>query len=155
MDWTYLLIERLVGIARREAKDRHYQVADRLAVLRSALESGEDVRLVYFSASSRQFTERVVTPLRLAQEHAGDWYLRGFDNLRGAERTFKVGRIKEVAPVADLAGRPVRVSIRSAWYSPSLAPLLPPFHCSLARNRAPRQPSERLRQLPRRVSGGS
>jgi len=62
--------------------------------------------MVYFSASSRQFTDRVVTPLRLAQEHAGDWYLRGFDHLCGAERTFKVGHIKEVAPVADLAGRP-------------------------------------------------
>jgi predicted DNA-binding transcriptional regulator YafY len=105
MDWAYLLIERLVGIALREARDRHYPVANRLAVLRLALESGADVRMVYFSASSRQFSERVVTPLRLAQEHAGGWYLRGFDHLRGAERTFKVGRIKEVAPVADLAER--------------------------------------------------
>ncbi len=96
MDWAYLLIERLVGIALMEAKDRHYPVPDRLAVLRSALESGEDVRMVYFSASSRQFTARVVTPLRLAQEHAGEWYLRGFDHLRDAERTFKVGRIKKV-----------------------------------------------------------
>jgi predicted DNA-binding transcriptional regulator YafY len=103
MDWAYLLIERLVGIALREARDRHYPVANRFAVLRLALESGADVRMVYFSASSRQFSERVVTPLRLAQEHAGGWYLRGFDHLRGAERTFKVGRIKDVAPVADLA----------------------------------------------------
>lgn len=105
MDWAYLLIERLVGIALREARDRHYPVADRLAILRSALESGEDVRMVYFSASSRQLTERVVTPLRLEQEHAGEWYLRGFDHLRGTERTFRVGRIKEVVAAADFGGR--------------------------------------------------
>ena len=96
MDWAYLLIERLVGIALREARDRHYPVADRLDVLRSVLETGEDVRMVYFSASSRQFTERVVTPVQLSQSQAGHWVLRGFDHLRGAERTFKVGRIKDV-----------------------------------------------------------
>ena len=106
MDFAYLLIERLVGIALREAKDRHYPVADRLAVLRSALESGSDVRMVYFSASSRQFTDRVVTPVQLSQSQAGHWVMRGFDHHCGAERSFRVGRIKEVAPVADLAGRP-------------------------------------------------
>jgi len=103
MDWAYLLIERLVGIALREARDRHYPVADRLDVLRSALETGEDVRMVYFSASSRQFTERVVTPVQLSQSQAGHWVMRGFDHLCGAERSFRVGRIKEIAPVAGLS----------------------------------------------------
>ena len=45
MDWAYLLIERLVGIALREARDRHYPVADRLDVLRSALVGSSPIGL--------------------------------------------------------------------------------------------------------------
>ena len=106
MDWAYMLLERFVIQGIRASRDRSYPEADRLEVLRSALESGSDVRMVYFSASSRQFTERVVTPLRLEQARAGQWLLRGFDRLRGEERTFRVGRMKEVVILEGPTGRP-------------------------------------------------
>ena len=91
-----MLIERLVGIAWRQSRDRHYPEAERLEVLRAALESGSDVSMVYFSASRRELTRRVVTPRRLWQADSGLWYLSGLDHLRDAERTFRVGRIREV-----------------------------------------------------------
>lgn len=106
MDWAYMLLERFVIQGIRASRDRSYPEADRLEVLRSALESGSDVRMVYFAASSRQFTERVVTPLRLSQAQGGQWVLRGFDHLRGEERTFRVTRMKEVGAVERLPGLP-------------------------------------------------
>jgi len=97
MDWAYMLLERLVTHGIRASRDRSYPEAERLGVLRSALQSGSDVGMVYFSASSRRFNERKVTPLRLSQAREGQWLLRGFDHLRGEERTFRVGRMKEVS----------------------------------------------------------
>jgi len=97
MDWAYMLLERFVVQGIRASRDRSYPEPERLEVLRSALESGSDVRMVYFTASSRRFNERKVTPLRLSQAREGQWLLRGFDHLRGEDRTFRVGRMKEVS----------------------------------------------------------
>lgn len=97
MDWAYMLLESLVIQGIRAARDRSYPEPERLDVLRLALRFGSDVRMIYFSASSMRFTERVVTPLSLSQARAGHWLLRGFDHLRDEERTFRVGRIKEVS----------------------------------------------------------
>jgi len=106
MDWAYMLLERFVIQGIRASRDRSYPTAERLAVLRSALESSLDVSMVYFSASSRRFTERVVSPLQLSQAQAGHWVMRGFDHLSGEERTFRVGRMKEVVTLERSPGQP-------------------------------------------------
>ena len=100
MDWAYMLLERFVIQGIRAARDRSYPEAERLTVLRAALESSSEMRMVYFSASSRRFTERVVTPLSLSQAREGQWLLRGFDHLRVEELTFRVGRIKDLSSQA-------------------------------------------------------
>jgi hypothetical protein len=79
LDWTYLLLEWLVVNALRKGRDGRrpqstcpeplYPEPQRLQILRSALESGAAVHIVYFSASSGQETERVVTPEALWQAH--------------------------------------------------------------------------------------
>ena len=106
MDWTYLLLEWLVvntlwkgGVRRRPRPSRPeplYPEPERLEVLRAALESGSDVHLVYWSVSSGQETERVVTPRSLWQAQAGQWLLTSHDHLRGDRRTFRVDRIREL-----------------------------------------------------------
>ena len=106
MHWAYMLLEPFVIQGIRASRDRSYPEAERLAVLRSALESSSDVSMVYFSASSRQFTERTVTPLRLTQTRAGHWVMQGFDHLRGEERSFRVGRMKEVVTLERPPGLP-------------------------------------------------
>ena len=73
-----------------------YPEAERLQVLRGALEAGSDVQIVYFSASSGHETERVVTPRALWQAQAGQWLLTAQDQLRGDRRTFRVDRIREL-----------------------------------------------------------
>ena len=106
MDWTYLLLEWLVVNALWKGGDRRrpqstrpeplYPEPERLEVLRAALESGTNVQIVYFSASSGKETERVVTPQSLWQAQAGQWLLTAKDHLRGDRRTFRVDRIREL-----------------------------------------------------------
>jgi predicted DNA-binding transcriptional regulator YafY len=106
LDWTYLLLEWLVVNALRKGGDRRrpqstrpeplYPEAERLEVLRCALEFGSDVQIVYFAASSGRETERVVTPQALWQAQAGQWLLTARDHLRGDRRTFRVNRIREL-----------------------------------------------------------
>ena len=116
MDWTYLVLEWLVvnalwkgGDRRRPQSNRPeplYPEPERLEVLRGALESASDVQIVYFSASSGQETERVVTPQSLWQAQAGQWLLTAQDHLRGAKRTFSVSRMREVLLIEALAAVP-------------------------------------------------
>ena len=106
MDWTYLLLEWVVVNALWKGGDRRrsrsvrpdplFPEAERMEIVQRALESGSDIRLIYFAASSGQETERVVTPRSLWQAQAGQWLLTAQDHLRGDQRTFRVGRIKEV-----------------------------------------------------------
>lgn len=67
---------------------------DRLAALRRGLEEKKEVAITYFSASSQTLTERKLRPYLLVQQ-AGYWYVVAFDNLREAERIFKVERVRE------------------------------------------------------------
>ena len=111
MDWTYLLLEWLVVNALWRGGDRRrprpsrpeplYPEPERLEVLRGALESGSDIQIVYFSVSSGQETERVVTPQSLRQAQAGQWLLTARDHLRGDRRTFRVDRIRELTAALD------------------------------------------------------
>ncbi len=106
MDWAYLLLEWLVINALWPSRDRRpprskcpeplFPELEHLEILRGALDSGADVRIVYLAVSSSQQTERVVTPLSLWQAQAGHWLLTAQDHLRGERRTFRVGRMNDV-----------------------------------------------------------
>jgi len=117
MDWAYMLLEWLVVNAlwptrgrcspRPTPPESLFPEHERLEILRAALESVSDVRLIYFAASSGDETERVVSPQSLWQAQAGQWLLTAQDHVRGEKRTFRVGRMKEVAMARD---RPAKVT---------------------------------------------
>jgi proteasome accessory factor C len=66
-----------------------------LATLRQAVDTRSQVELEYYSASRDALTDRVVDPVRIF--HAlGSWYLVGFCHRAGAERLFRVDRIRGV-----------------------------------------------------------
>ena len=67
-------------------------------MIRDAIENKRDIWMIYFTYSSRKFTDRVVTPLEVRQDY-GKVYLRAYCHLRKDERTFKVARIKEFREV--------------------------------------------------------
>ncbi|HEX2240221.1 MAG TPA: WYL domain-containing protein, partial [Actinomycetota bacterium] len=71
-----------------------------LEALQSALATRRRVRLEYFSAARGEISEREVDPWGLV-EALGRWYLVGFDHLRGAERMFRVERMKDVLLLDD------------------------------------------------------
>ena len=150
MDWTYLLLEWLVvnalwkgGDRRRQRPSRPeplYPEPERLEVLRAALESGSDVQIVYFSASSGKETERVVTPQSLWQAQAGQWLLTAQDHLRGDRRTFRVDRIRELTAALDSHPTTVAAGSRSPEFLP-IAGNPDPSYSRASRPRGRRTPA--------------
>lgn len=92
------------------------------ADLIAAAERAEQVRVVYWSASSDEITERVITPRSVFADR-GRWYVVADDDRSGEQRTFRVDRITEWHSVVDAVTDPDRSASRLAPRSASrLAP---------------------------------
>jgi len=73
----------------------HVDAADHLEQLRAAVERGDQVELDYYSSARDEMTTRVVDPFRIF--HAfGAWYLAAWCHRAGAERLFRVDRVRAV-----------------------------------------------------------
>jgi proteasome accessory factor C len=73
--------------------------ADHLEALQDALEASEQVEIDYYSFA-RDETTRVVDPWRVF--HAfGAWYLAAWCHRAGAERLFRVDRVRAVRPTGE------------------------------------------------------
>jgi proteasome accessory factor C len=71
--------------------------ADHLEALQSALDASEQVEIEYYSFARDEMTTRVVEPWRVF--HAfGAWYLAAWCHRAGAERLFRVDRVRAVRP---------------------------------------------------------
>jgi len=73
-----------------------------LDALEHALQSGEQVRIRYWSAWRDEITERTIEPLHVFAD-AGRWYLDAYCHAAGGVRRFRVDRIES----AELTGEPV------------------------------------------------
>ncbi len=69
-----------------------------LAELFRAIDSGAAVEIAYVKADDTEST-RVIEPAELAATSAGAITVRGFDRLRGEDRTFRIDRIVDHRPV--------------------------------------------------------
>jgi proteasome accessory factor C len=87
--------------------------------VRDAMASGSVVRFRYLNGRG-VLEERAVEPLKVESVDAS-WYLRGWDQARGALRTFRLDRMEDVRVDSDapLADRPVEVDIPDRIFSPS------------------------------------
>ena len=90
-----------------------------LEPVREAMTTGAVVRFRYLNGRG-VLEERAVEPLRVESVDAS-WYLRGWDQGRGALRTFRLDRMEDVRvdPDAPLADRPGEVEIPDRIFSPS------------------------------------
>ncbi len=68
--------------------------------LRQCIVEGRCARLLYYSHSRQDETDRVVEPYALTLQW-GTWYLVGYCRLREDLRTFRIDRIRQVTPVED------------------------------------------------------
>jgi proteasome accessory factor C len=79
--------------------------AQTYATLADAIESSCKVRIAYLSAHDETPRERVVRPLELVNR-TGVWYLIAFCESAGAERTFRLDRIRDAEGLAERFARP-------------------------------------------------
>jgi proteasome accessory factor C len=69
--------------------------------LREAAAVGEVVRIVHTAIASGQTTERAVEPWAVFTT-MGNWYLRGHCRMAGAERVFRIDRIREIQQTGEV-----------------------------------------------------
>ena len=95
------------------------ELADRLA---AAAARGERQRLTYWSASSDELSQRVVTPRRVITDR-GNWYLDADDDRTGRLRTFRIDRIEAVEPTGEVvAGARTGLPEPGRWFEDSDVP---------------------------------
>jgi proteasome accessory factor C len=81
---------------------------DHLAPLREAAAGGRQVTMDYYSFARDEMTQRVVDPWRVF--HAfGSWYLAAWCHRAGAERLFRVDRVRSVTPTGAAIEHPVNL----------------------------------------------
>lgn len=86
--------------------------------LRDAATAGQVVHLTYTGLASGETTQRDVEPWSVFST-MGNWYLRGHCRRAGAERVFRVDRIRGVAPTGDVFEPPPDVPPPVVQYTPS------------------------------------
>lgn len=70
---------------------------DMLAEVRAARADTRRLRIVYYTQSRGELTEREIDPWLVFAAN-GAWYVVAFDHASGEERTFRLDRIKEAEP---------------------------------------------------------
>lgn len=68
----------------------------------AAVESGEQLRITYFSAARAQSSERTITP-RKVFEDGGHWYVTADDDRSGERRVFRIDRIEHLEHTSNFA----------------------------------------------------
>ncbi|MEY4175244.1 MAG: putative proteasome accessory factor [Actinomycetota bacterium] len=88
-----------------------------LADVVAATDRCERLRIVYWSAHSDEETERVVTPQKVFFDR-GEWYLIADDHGAGAERRFRIDRIRSCEFTGEGGERrAVRMPAEDDWFS--------------------------------------
>ena len=104
-----------------------------VALLREAATTGGVVELTYTSLSRDQTTTRQVEPWSVFSS-LGNWYLSAHCRLAGAERIFRVDRIREARVTGDKFAPPETVPPPEVRYTPSVEDV----RCTIALDRAAR-----------------
>jgi ATP-dependent Clp protease adapter protein ClpS len=109
--WALFILTGLIWWWRRRGS-KHYPYSERATLILDAIRDGCDIGMIYWSKTQRRYISRVVTPQSL------DGYaMRAVDHTTGAERIFKVTRIRLLHIIP--AGAPKR--------APSRLVLIPPI----------------------------
>jgi len=90
-----------------------------VALLREAAASSQVVEITYTSLSREQTTVRDVEPWSVFSS-MGNWYLSGHCRMAGAERSFRVDRIRQAAQTGERFEPPKALRAPEIRYTPSV-----------------------------------
>jgi proteasome accessory factor C len=76
-----------------------------MALLRTAIAEHRRVHIDYYSYGRDQRSERTIDPARFFSDE-GQWYVAGYCHLAGADRVFRVDRIRKATLLDELFDRP-------------------------------------------------
>ena len=100
-------LERALG---QSAIDVELDAPDLLDTVRAALASGERLSISYYSASTDQTGERVITPRRLFASE-GHWYVDAWCEVADGIRRFRVDRIGAATPAGPADGEALAAAL--------------------------------------------
>ena len=95
----------------RQRSDDEADEPSRLEVVRRAVFAGRRLRIRY-SAGEEEPRWRTVDPIGLVSAR-GQWYLLAIRD--GADRTYRVSRMREVEELAEPAARPTGIDLERMW----------------------------------------
>lgn len=111
-------LQRVVVGADEEALVVDLSEPPHVAELRAAAAEGTVVRMVYTSLAKGETSQRDVEPWSVFTT-MGNWYLRGFCRLAGAERVFRADRIREVDATTERFSPPGHQGFPEVGYTPT------------------------------------
>ena len=88
-----------------------------VAMIRSAIREGVAIALTYTGIASDRTTEREVEPWEVFSS-LGNWYVRGHCRLAGAERVFRLDRIRELEATSSAVTEAAPEPVGGALYGP-------------------------------------
>lgn len=93
-------VVRFMTAHQYERSERAMPLEDKLAVLRNASETGDDVEIVYLKASDERSRRRLTVREVGEMAYQGKTFpgVRGYCHKRQDERVFRVDRILEIDP---------------------------------------------------------
>jgi len=117
-------LAKLAAVVGEPAVEVQEDQPPHLAAVVAATDDCECLRLVYWSAHSEEETERVVTPQKVFFDR-GEWYLIADDHGAGAERIFRVDRIRACEGTGEVGERrAVRLPAEDDWFADSGLPVV-------------------------------
>lgn len=117
-------LAKLAAVVGEPAVEVQEDQPTHLAEVVAATDGCERLRLVYWSAHSDEETERVVTPQKVFFDR-GEWYLIADDHGAGAERMFRIDRIRRCEATGESGERrAVRLPAEGDWFADSGLPVV-------------------------------
>ena len=89
-----------------------------------AVETGERLRITYFSPARADHSERTITP-RKVFEDGGHWYVAADDESSGERRVFRIDRVEQLQNLGTFGGhaagdRGGEIGDEAEWFSDSM-----------------------------------
>jgi len=117
-------LAKLAAVVGEPAVEVQEDQPPHLATVVGATDACERLRLVYWSAHSDKETEREVTPQQVFFDR-GEWYLIADDHGAGAQRMFRIDRIRECECTGEAGERrAVRLPSEDDWFDDAGLPVV-------------------------------
>jgi proteasome accessory factor C len=109
-------LRKLKRVMRADLVDVDVESSPFISVLSDACQSGERMNIIYWTPSSNQESQRVITA-RTVFTDRGHWYVSADDDKSGERRTFRIDRVRNVEPTGEFVEVVAEAASVPDWFA--------------------------------------